>query len=132
EDIMPLADELAFIKDYLFLIGVRFGEDYYFDVRKEQATEGRYLPSGALQTAIENVVKHNAVDGQQIRATILVANEVVTISNSKGGRAEVVGTGTGLHNLSSRYDLLGARVPIVEDLPERYTLKLPLLLTQTA
>jgi len=130
EDVMLLAEELAFIRNYLFLIEVRYGEDYRFDIRVEQETENRFLPSGALQTAVENVVKHNAITGEPIVTTILIKEEIVSISNDKGGQATRTTSGTGLQNLTTRYELLGAAPLRIEDLPDRYTLHLPLLLAQ--
>jgi hypothetical protein len=88
QDVMSLEEELNFIRDYLFLIKVRYGEDYVFDIRVEQPIDNRFLPSGALQTALENVVKHNAIDGNQIMTTLLVSEETVTITNCKGGQSE--------------------------------------------
>ncbi len=130
QDVMPLDQELDFIRDYLFLIKVRFGDDYRFEIRVEQPTERRFLPSGTLQTAVENVVKHNAVDGEQIVTTLLVANEVVSISNNKGAQAIGQVSGTGLANLATRYDFLGTTALTIEDLPDHYTIRLPLLLAQ--
>jgi two-component system LytT family sensor kinase len=127
QGVMLLEKELSFIRDYLFLIKVRYGEDYLFDIRVEQPTDSRFLPSGALQTALENVVKHNAIDGRQIMTTLLVAEETVTISNSKGGQGEASASGTGLKNLATRYELLGAPSLEIENLPHQYTLRLPLL-----
>jgi hypothetical protein len=130
EDVMLLTEELAFIRNYLFLIEVRYGEDYRFDIRVEQETENRFLPSGALQTAVENVVKHNATTGEPIVTTILIKEETVSISNDKGGQAARRTSGTGLQNLKTRYELLGATPLRIEDLPDRYTLFMPLLLAQ--
>lgn len=127
QDVMLLEEELSFIRDYLFLIKVRYGEDYLFDIRVEQPTDHRFLPSGALQTALENVVKHNAIDGHQIMTSILVAEETVTISNSKGGQGEASASGTGLNNLATRYELLGAPNLEIENLQHQYTIRLPLL-----
>jgi hypothetical protein len=128
EDVMPLAKELDFIRDYLFLIEVRYGEDYRFDIRVEQELDKRFLPSGALQTAVENVVKHNAIAGDQIVTSIIINAETVTIGNNKGGQAVRITSGTGLKNLQTRYELLGAKPCRIQDSPDRYTLHLPLLL----
>jgi hypothetical protein len=76
---------------------------------------------------LENVVKHNAIDGHQIKTTLLVSAETVTITNSKGGQAEASVSGTGLKNLATRYELLGAPRLEIENLPHQYTLRLPLL-----
>ncbi|MEM9928980.1 MAG: sensor histidine kinase [Bacteroidota bacterium] len=131
QDVMPLEEELAFTQNYLFLIKVRFGEDYRFAVQIEQPTDQRFLPSGALQTALENVVKHNAIDEAPILTTIRVANEVITITNNKGGHAKIRTSGTGLNNLSTRYNLLGGPALTMEETAEQFILTLPLLLAQT-
>ncbi len=130
EDIMPLEEELAFIRNYLFLIEVRFGEDYHFDIKVKQGINNRFLPSGALQTAIENVVKHNAILDVPISTNIMIKEETVSISNNKGGQTPRPTSGTGLQNLTARYELLGAAPPRVVNLPDYYTLHLSLLLPQ--
>ena len=127
QDIMPLADELKFIRDYLFLIEVRYGDDYSFGIEILGDTTDRYLPSGALQTVLENVVKHNAVDDDRIVTSIVVTRDSVTIANTKGVGSRGVTTGTGLTNLIKRYALLDAGAPVIKDHSDRYEIQLPLV-----
>ena len=130
QDIVPLEAELAFIKDYLFLIEVRYGEDYKFSVRIEQDIDGLYLPSGALQTVVENVVKHNAIDTRQIVTELTVASGSVVVQNSKGLTSSRATTGKGVRNLVERYRLLGAEVPTICNLTDIYRIELPLIRAQ--
>jgi len=130
QDVMPLAEELNFLQDYLFLLEVRYGDDYSFTIQQQQAIENRFLPAGALQTALENVVKHNAVVSAPILTTILIKAESVSISNKRGGRSAANSPGTGLQNLQSRYELLGAPPVVIVETSTDFTLQLPLLLAQ--
>ena len=130
QDIVPLEAELAFIRDYLFLIEVRYGDDYKFSVRIEQETDGLYLPSGALQTVVENVVKHNAIDTRQIVTELTVASGSVVVQNMKGLQSSKTTTGKGVRNLVERYRLLGTEVPTISNLVDTYRIELPLIQVQ--
>lgn len=59
-DLLPLAEELAFVERYLAIESVRFGER--LRITQNLATEAlpALVPSFALQTLIENAVRHGA------------------------------------------------------------------------
>jgi len=127
-EIVPLTDEIAMANDYFYLIETRFGDAYQFEVSPEYAFAEAYLPTGALQTVIENVVKHNKViNGKAIMTKIKISNEAVTLINTKGdGQQGNTSLGTGLKNLKERYELLlDKHVTIVEN-TTHYSVTLPL------
>lgn len=70
QELMSVEKELAFIRNYLFLIEVRYRSDYAFSISVEQSLDHRFLPSGALQTVVENIVKHNAYDDGTIQSSL--------------------------------------------------------------
>ena len=100
DDVVPLAEELAMARDYFYLIETRFGKAYTFAIEEESALPLRspnsheshksafakaYIPSGALQTIIENVVKHNKVsEGNSIHTTLTISDETVVLKNTRG------------------------------------------------
>ncbi|MEM6801135.1 MAG: histidine kinase, partial [Bacteroidota bacterium] len=61
QEIMPLEEELEMAKNYIYLIQTRYGEAYMFNIIQHTDAKGKYLPVGALQSLIENTVKHNKV-----------------------------------------------------------------------
>lgn len=108
KEVVLLEEELSMIKNYFYLIETRFGDVYTFSIKGSDNTMSRYLPVGALQVLIENVVKHNKVlKDQCINTVIFIESEQVVITNNKTGVSRKTESfGTGLDNLQERYALL--------------------------
>lgn len=108
QEIMPLADELEMAKNYVYLIETRYGNSYIFEIIRQADAEDKYLPVGALQSLIENTVKHNkVVDHISINTQIEINEEAVVIRNNKStAELKTESFGTGLENLRERYALL--------------------------
>ncbi|WP_271784748.1 sensor histidine kinase [Aquimarina algiphila] len=131
EDIVTLEDEILLIKNYIYLIETRFENDYRFNIIEESIVKDRYLPSGVLLTALENVVKHNQPQiNTPIITTILVENKTVKITNTIAKSREVNESfGTGLKSLKKRYELLSDKMIDIKQSEKVFILKLPLLTT---
>ncbi|TSE04203.1 sensor histidine kinase [Aquimarina algiphila] len=129
EDIVTLEDEILLIKNYIYLIETRFENDYRFNIIEESIVKDRYLPSGVLLTALENVVKHNQPQiNTPIITTILVENKTVKITNTIAKTREVNESfGTGLKSLKKRYELLSDKMIDIKQSEKVFILKLPLL-----
>lgn len=108
KEVVSLKEELSMIKNYFYLIETRFGTVYAFDITGQDPGANKYLPVGALQVLIENVVKHNRVTaGNSIQTTITIDEEQVTVTNNKDQVSESRESfGTGLKNLKERYTIL--------------------------
>lgn len=129
-EIVPLDEELAFAKDYIYLVEKRFGQAYRFGVSLagEQAKEHMIIPT-ALQGLIENAVKHN--EGS-VRAplpiTIAVDGDYLMVSNYLRPKPSTsYSAGTGLENLQARYRLLTDKPVEVNREAEFFEVKVPLL-----
>ena len=59
-DTLPLADEWSFVERYLALESIRFGDRLALHVDIEPDARDAMLPSFALQTLVENAVRHGA------------------------------------------------------------------------
>ncbi|WP_439132842.1 sensor histidine kinase [Polaribacter sp.] len=107
-EVMELANEIEFSKNYIFLIQTRFGNDYEFTIDKNISLVDKFIPTGALQTILENVVKHNKSDGvTPIKTSIQINEGWLIISNTKSKViAKTESFGTGIKNLKTRYQLL--------------------------
>ncbi len=113
-DLVPLADELAFVERYLAIERIRF--DARLDVRIDLPDDAKatMIPSFALQTLVENAVRHGA--GPRVEPTIveitgrIVADHLtVTVSDTGAGATpEQVdrSSGTGLARLKDRLAVL--------------------------
>jgi two-component system, LytTR family, sensor kinase len=130
DDVVPLADEMAFVTDYQYLIGQRFGRAYVF-IEKLAVSDSLavFVPPGSIQTLLENAVKHNQGDERNPLLIELVVNDqTITVRNDLRPKLTPVdSTGTGLANIQARYKLLSdQQVTISQDAVE-FVVTLPLL-----
>jgi sensor histidine kinase YesM len=127
-EVMELSEELDLTNNYIFLIKTRFGNDYDFKITKNTSIENKFIPTGALQTLLENVVKHNkAQNGIQIKTTILIGDDWLVITNTKSKGITNETLGTGLENLKSRYHLLSDKNILIEDKENTYKIAIPII-----
>ena len=128
-EVMELSKEVAFAENYVFLIETRFANDYHFNIVNNTSLNDKFIPTGALQTLLENVVKHNKmIDGNTIETTILIAEDWITVTNtntSTGINPESLGTG--LINLKQRYQLLSDKQIQISDTAKSYKIIIPII-----
>lgn len=128
-EVMELASELEFAEHYIFLIKTRFGNDYDFQIQQETTLKDKFLPTGAIQILLENVVKHNkAQHGKTVAATLTIHDDNLIVSNTKqipNNRPESLGTG--LENLKGRYSLLSDKKVHIQDTTTMFTVTIPLI-----
>lgn len=126
-EVVPLDEELDFAQNYMFLIESRFGDAYQFEViNKTEGEDILLIPPGALQTLLENIVKHNHGSSMSPIKTIIEINQnsIIVSNNKKAKNGKVDSTGIGLTNLKSRYKLLtDTDIQIQSD--ENFIVKLP-------
>jgi two-component system, LytTR family, sensor kinase len=129
-EIVTLDEELAFAKDYIYLVEQRFGQAYSFGVSlaEEQARDHLIIPT-ALQGLIENAVKHNEGSARApLPITIAVDGDYLTVSNHLRPKPSAsYSAGTGLENLRARYRLLTDKPVEVSREAEFFAVKVPLL-----
>ena len=126
-EVVPLEEELEFAQNYIYLIESRYGDSYLFEIKNEVSEDNSMLvPPGALQTLLENIVKHNHGSSiAPIKTTIHISKKSIEVSNNIKSKITLVdSTGIGLSNLKSRYKLLTDSDILIQK-NERFTVKLP-------
>ncbi|MFK7750323.1 MAG: sensor histidine kinase [Kordia sp.] len=128
-EVMELNEEMNLAENYMFLIKTRFGNDYEFKVIKNVSLEEKFVPTGAIQTLLENVAKHNrAQHGKVIKAEVIIDEDWLTISNTKSMiKTNNDSLGTGLKNLEYRYQLLSDQKPEITDTLNHFSVKIPII-----
>jgi LytS/YehU family sensor histidine kinase len=126
---MELSKEINFAENYIFLIQTRFGNDYEFSIEKSCSLMNKFLPTGAIQSLLENVVKHNKSNGKSpIKTTIAINEGWLIVTNSK---SEIKSTqesfGTGLENLTARYKLLSDEKIQVHNMDTKFEIFIPII-----
>lgn len=116
-ELVSLEDELRFTNDFIELQKVRFGNSLHCDIHIPSAFFSFRLPVFALQTLVENAIKHNSFTEKNPLYIGIEANQnEIIVSNNRIPKSLIQKSGTGLHNLNERYNLLsGQMIKIEED-----------------
>ncbi|MBV9880643.1 MAG: histidine kinase [Gemmatirosa sp.] len=124
-DVVTLEVEWAFVSRYLDLERLRFGDRLRVHAEIDDGVRGASLPSFALQTLVENAVRHGAapnVEPTDITITATGTPAVLTLCvHDSGAGVRAVGRasrGTGLARLRERLAVLyGNASRLVVDAP---------------
>ena len=114
--LVPLSQELKIVRDYLEIEKTRFGPRLRYEINVPDALADVKVPPLALQSLVENVVKHVVAERQQ-GATIQIAGSLAGPDDSRRIELEVCDDGPGfsldeitpehgLGNLIARLELL--------------------------
>ena len=133
QELVPLADEIAFAESYLYLQKTRLGEALAVEMDLPPAAVAPYfMPPLALQLLLENVVKHNAAyqaDSLRLRVSLDPTAHTLTVRNTRRPRRLAPGesSGRGLANLAARYAFLTDKPLVFGEEQGEFVVTLPLL-----
>lgn len=128
-NLTTLENELKFVESYKYLFEVRYAGKFFVNIDVDKEKLGMVMPSLSLQPLIENAVKHNTITKiRPLTINIKTENEHVIVSNHIVPKIDdsEIGTGIGLKNLSSRYQLLVNKPVVIENDGVTFIVKLPL------
>ena len=127
-ELVSLAEELNFAEAYCYMFHIRYADKIFFDFEIDEQYKSYLLPALSLQPLIGNAVKHNAITSKNpLRVSIRTEGDCLVVSNPVRPLLEPqVGTGTGLENLASRYELMVGKNITIESSDEKFTVRLPL------
>lgn len=128
-EVMELSEEIELAENYMFLIKTRFENDYDFKLDIKTNIEDKFIPTGAIQTLLENVVKHNKPqNGNTIKTTIVIENNWLKVTNTKSKlQSKNESFGTGLENLRTRYQLLSDKEIVVINTDTAFNISIPVI-----
>jgi hypothetical protein len=134
-DLVPLSDELAFVRHYHRLLELRSGGAIRLavdDVLERDAARWRIAPL-ALQVLLENAVKHNQTGADEpleleisLRADDAAAPVVRAVNVLRPRRSALPSAGVGLANLAARCDLVTGATLSVRAHEGLFTVDVPL------
>lgn len=126
KETVSIAEEVKHLEDYLFLMKIRFGDGFNFELKLDQGV-GEVVPM-TLQMLAENVFKHNATSpSNPIWLSVKNEHDYITMTNNKIPRQQTEESGIGLKNIRERYAYLTEKQVIVVDESELFTVKIPLI-----
>ena len=109
-DLVPLSEEIDFLRHYIFMVKQRFEETVEILIDIEQDSINFTIPPFALQIAVENCIKHNVISyiSPLIISVYQPRSNVIAIKNIiKEKINKESSSGLGLKNLIERYQILG-------------------------
>jgi two-component system, LytTR family, sensor kinase len=100
-EVVNLKDELAFTEK------VRFGDSFRCQIDVPEQYLSKKIPVYALQTLVENAIKHNSfTDKKPLLISVVVEGERIKVMNNLLPKTLQIPSGTGLENLNQRYKLI--------------------------
>jgi two-component system, LytTR family, sensor kinase len=131
KNIIPLVEELQFTRDYIELQQIRFSGLFFCTISIPENILGRHtIPVYALETLVENTIKHNAfTEMTPLNVEIKYSEGYLVVSNNKIPKPQNRDNGgVGLKNLEKRYSALKESDGIViRDSPSDFLVKIKLL-----
>ena len=127
---VTLRSELTFLKSFIFLHQVRLGDCIHVDNQINPSLLEKKIPSFTLQLLTENVIKHNTINSDNPMTIYLSTSDdkkKLVVSNEIRLKQNVVKSGTGLKNLSTRCKLVSDQDISIENDSKCFTVKILLL-----
>ncbi|MEZ4991145.1 MAG: histidine kinase [Saprospiraceae bacterium] len=129
KQLIPLAEELNFMKSYLFLIKERFGDNLC--IRKaipDEYLQDKIVPL-SLQMLLENCVKHNIISKQRpLEIDVYIEHQCLIVRNTlQRKHQERSSTRVGLQNIRNRYAFFTREEVKVEETDGYFQVSLPLI-----
>ncbi len=111
--LIPVRDEMRLVERYLRIEQARFGDALTTDIRVDGEAAGAMIPAFAVQTLVENAVKHGIErkrggGGVTVTAQRAADSVEITVTDSGVGLAPGTPYGVGLRNVADRLALLYA------------------------
>ena len=129
-ELISLCEELDFIDSYFFLLKIRHDDKLNLHTKLGE-TDARLImiPPLAIQTLIENAIKHNEFNQEYpLHIQIAMNHLYLRVSNNVKPKPYLVNsTGIGLKNLSASYRILCNKDNVIENTEKEFAVKLPLI-----
>lgn len=129
--LVPLAEEIAFVKSYYYLMQVRYQDHLKLDINIPNGVMDTLVPPLAIQMLIENAVKHNEISKAHPLFIYISAqdNTFINVSSTKtiasnGAQSLHVG----LANIRNRYNFFTKEKVVVKD-SDKFVVQLPVIKT---
>jgi hypothetical protein len=131
ETVVPLFQELDFLKAYVFLMTVRHNDSIRFCIEiSDETSKYTFIPKNSLQMLAENAVKHNRFS-KESPLVVRVTEDIdyIRVINNLDRRELIDGSsGIGLENIRKRYELISEKRIELEETALTFCVKLPKLL----
>ena len=131
-ELVPLEEELQFVRDYFYLQQIRDGEKIELKMEVQNTVGASILPV-SLQLLVENALKHNtATRRDPLWITIHYEGmDKMVVRNDLREKTQLNNSSKiGLKNLNERSKLILGREIEVQNTPDEFVVKVPLKLNE--
>ncbi len=127
--LVSLSTEVKFISNYIKLLLSRFENGLIVNVKIEETDSDRKILPVTLQILIENAIKHNVISRDNpLRIDIYCDSAYLVVKNNLQSKHTIEDSNKqGLDNLKSLYMVLVEKEVIVEQTPDHFWVKIPLI-----
>ncbi|MFV0345044.1 MAG: sensor histidine kinase [Bacteroidales bacterium] len=127
--LVTLDKELAFTKDYIKLQQIRFADSILCKIHiPDTALQNFSVPIYALQTLVENALKHNIfTSAKPLHLNITFDGGSIEVKNNKMPKPNDEQSGMGLENLNKRFLLIGGEAITIKDRDDSFTVRIKLI-----
>jgi hypothetical protein len=129
KELVSVEEELDFARAYVGLLKTRFEDSIEIDIPEKSHIKDAQVVPLSLQLLLENAVKHNIVsDNKPLKLRVYEeGNQLIVENNLQKKQVASSGSGVGLQNIASRYQLLTDRkISIAED-DTHFKVQIPIL-----
>jgi hypothetical protein len=128
QEVVPLEEELKFLKSYMYLQQIRFGDKLSIDI--SLGGLNCMVAPLALQMLLENAVKHNEVSEENpLHIKVYGEENFIVVENNLQKKLQTgeSNSGVGLENIRKRYQFLSNHQLMVEQSDNKYVVRLPII-----
>jgi LytS/YehU family sensor histidine kinase len=127
--VVTVEAELKFVEHYIALQKTRYDENVLFLMEVQEIDFDKKIVPVSLQILIENVFKHNIINGEnKMQISITSNTEYLTVSNFLQPKEQIEDSNQqGLENLKSLYRFLSEKEVQVLVTAHSFTVNLPLI-----
>ena len=124
-----MEEEIRFVKDYIFMLQIRFESNLECSWDISQENLHSPIPPLTLQLLVENAVKHNAISSDEkllIEISINDKQALIVKNNRTHTPTNQDSFGVGLENIRQRYAFFSKQTIKISD-NQDFTVQLPVL-----
>lgn len=130
-ELVSIGDELKFLKDYIYLQQIRFGENLQVQYKIEVDQNRMVIPL-SLQMLVENAIKHNEISVERpliIEIKSNKENRVIVRNNHQHKEVSEKSLGMGLENLKKQLAFFSDESLVVQNEADTFLVSIPTLST---
>ena len=128
QEIVSLKEEIDFVRKYIYLQEIRFGEAFNVEFCISPKVEANVIPL-SLQMLVENAIKHNEISVQKpLKVIIAITDDYeLIVENNVQLRKVPESSKKGLMNLAARYEFLTGKKVVIFNDENYFRVTLPLI-----